>query len=84
MRGLTLLVLAAAVANEVDAFLLNSRSRLVASQASFGTVCRQTAPDTETAEETETDDVTCYIVNDEEIIEDKADPQVVCTSEPDE
>ena len=32
----------------------------------------------------DTDDVTCYVVNDEEIIEEGAKPNVVCTSEPDD
>ena len=83
MRGLvfSLLVLAA-VTNEAEGFLLVSRSRLLASLPKSSTVRRQTAADTETADET--DDVTCYVVNDEDIIENEADPQVVCTSEPDE
>mmetsp|Transcript_1078 Transcript_1078/g.2518 ORF Transcript_1078/g.2518 Transcript_1078/m.2518 type:complete len:127 (+) Transcript_1078:172-552(+) len=86
MRGLvfSLLVLAA-VTKEVEAFLLIGRSRLLASPPSFSTVCRQTAAaDAETAEDAETEDVTCYVVNDEEMIEENADPQVVCTSEPDD
>ena len=86
MRGLvfSLLVLAA-VTNEAEGFLLVSRSRLLASLPKSSTVVRrQTAADTETADEADTEDVTCYVVNDEDIIENAADPQVVCTSEPDE
>ena len=37
-----------------------------------------------TAETEDTDDVTCYIVNDEEIITEGEKPHVVCTSEPDD
>ena len=34
--------------------------------------------------EEDTDDVTCYITNDEEIITEGEKPHVVCTSEPDD
>lgn len=36
------------------------------------------------AEADDDDDVTCFIVNDEDIILDEAKPEVVCTSEPDD
>ena len=37
-----------------------------------------------TTEAEETDDVTCFIVNEEEIISEGEKPHVVCTSEPDD
>jgi hypothetical protein len=43
---------------------------------------RQTTENVGTNEDT--DDVTCYIVNDEEIITEGEKPHVVCTSEPDD
>jgi hypothetical protein len=45
-------------------------------------VALQQSPENAIAEDT--DDVTCFIVNDEEIITEGEKPHVVCTSEPDD
>ena len=47
-------------------------------------VSLQQSTDNATAKAEDTDDVTCFIVNDEEIITENEKPHVVCTSEPDD
>ena len=47
-------------------------------------VSLQQSTENTTTEAEETDDVTCFIVNEEEIISEGEKPHVVCTSEPDD
>ncbi len=47
-------------------------------------VSLQQSTENSTAQAEDTDDVTCFIVNDEEIITENEKPHVVCTSEPDD
>mmetsp|Transcript_11547 Transcript_11547/g.16566 ORF Transcript_11547/g.16566 Transcript_11547/m.16566 type:complete len:134 (+) Transcript_11547:51-452(+) len=85
--SLTALVLA--VPRHVAAFSSKSSPSIVQiSRATYDVprtkVSLQQSTENSTAQAEDTDDVTCFIVNDEEIITEKEKPHVVCTSEPDD
>lgn len=75
----SLMSLAAAAAFSTTTSLQISRSVSDVPRAS-SILLRQSTDNVAAAEE-DTDDVTCYITNDEEIINDGEKPHVVCTSE---
>mmetsp|Transcript_22742 Transcript_22742/g.33944 ORF Transcript_22742/g.33944 Transcript_22742/m.33944 type:complete len:129 (+) Transcript_22742:49-435(+) len=80
----SLTALVVAVPQHVAAFSTNSLPSI--SRAAYDVprtkVALQQSPENAIAEDT--DDVTCFIVNDEEIITEGEKPHVVCTSEPDD
>ena len=76
----TLLCLAAAV--EVSAFS-TTHNPLSVQTKRLSPVLRSSAESVVDTSE-DTDDVTCFVVNDEEIITEGEKPHVVCTSEPDD
>ena len=78
----SLMSLAAAAAFSTTTSLQISRSVYDVPRAS-SILLRQSTDNIAAAEE-DTDDVTCYITNDEEIINDGEKPHVVCTSEKEE
>lgn len=75
------LAAAAAFSTTSPSILQISRSVYVPRASSI--LLRQSTDNVAAAEE-DTDDVTCYITNDEEIINDGERPHVVCTSEKEE
>jgi hypothetical protein len=80
----SLTALVVAVPQHVAAFSTNSLPSI--SRGAYDVprtkVALQQSPENAIAEDT--DDVTCFIVNDEEIITEGEKPHVVCTSEPDD
>ncbi len=58
-----------------------STSRSVYDVPRASSILLRQSTDNVAAAEEDTDDVTCYITNDEEIINDGEKPHVVCTSE---
>mmetsp|Transcript_20613 Transcript_20613/g.37248 ORF Transcript_20613/g.37248 Transcript_20613/m.37248 type:complete len:124 (+) Transcript_20613:178-549(+) len=76
----TLLCLAAAV--EVSAFS-TTHNPLSVQTKRLSPMLRSSAESVVDTSE-DTDDVTCFVVNDEEIITEGEKPHVVCTSEPDD
>ena len=85
----SLTALALAVPRDVAAFTSKSSPSIVQiSRAAYDVprtkVSLQQSTENSTTQAEDTDDVTCFIVNDEEIITENEKPHVVCTSEPDD
>ena len=74
-----------AVHQQVSAFsrALSTPTLIAQPQATYH-VAPRTKVSLQHSNENVTDDVTCYIVNDEEIVNEGEKPHVVCTSEPDD
>ena len=92
---LSLMCVAVVIAtlDTIDAFSINIATSLPTRQAMHSVVHqpsplyslpRNSLADGSTDEVVDDYDVTCYIVNEEEIITDHEKPHVVCTSEPEE
>lgn len=79
----SLMSLAAAAAFSTTTSLQISRSSVYDVPRARSILLRQSTDNIAAAEE-DTDDVTCYITNDEEITNDGEKPHVVCTSEKEE
>mmetsp|Transcript_41655 Transcript_41655/g.71313 ORF Transcript_41655/g.71313 Transcript_41655/m.71313 type:complete len:133 (+) Transcript_41655:187-585(+) len=81
-----ILCLASTATTTVSAFSTTARP-IVPHSLQTRQLSRSSAPlrsSPESAVEEDTDDVTCYVVNDEEIVTEGEKPHVVCTSEPDD
>ena len=67
-----------------NAFSINQMKSSYHARARTETQFQLRSTPSEASTEVDDYDVTCYIVNEEEIITDGEDPHVVCTAEPEE